>query len=159
MSYLEAHERVWLRVDKRAPSECWEWQGAINGHGYGTIRQHCASRGAHVVALESTGVVVPKGMQVCHRCDNRRCCNPAHLFVGTLQENNADRDAKGRQARGSGSARAKLTESAVSLIKLLLSLGVEGKRLGQLYGVPQSAISSINCGRTWKHVAPLEGWS
>lgn len=156
MNYLEAHERVWKRIDKRSPVECWEWQGAINSHGYGTIRQRCVSRGAHVVALESTGVVVPKGMQVCHHCDNRRCCNPQHLFVGTLQDNMADRDAKGRQARGVRIPRARLTEHSVSLIRLLLDLGVPGLRLAELFGVPQPTISAIKRGVGWKHVPALE---
>lgn len=149
-------QRLWARVERPAPDACWEWQGAINSHGYGTIRERCASKGAHVIAYRSSKGDVPAGMLVCHTCDNRKCCNPAHLFLGTKAENNADRNAKGRQARGSRIKRARLTETDAALIRYLTDCGANGKQLAALYGVFQSTISSIHRLRTWAHVPDLQ---
>ena len=155
-NYRTAHQRIWDRVAKSGDGECWNWQGAINSHGYGTIRQERRSRGCHVVAFESASrSSVPHGMQVCHRCDNRRCCNPAHLFLGTTQENTADRNAKGRQARGARVKLAKLNDADVAIARYLMDCGVTGKRLAQLHGVAQATMSAIYRRKTWMHVPDL----
>ena len=95
---------------------------------------------------------IPSKMQVLHRCDVMRCCNPAHLFLGTHQDNMRDKMAKGRQARGSRSGSSKLGERDVGIIKTLLDLGVRHLKLAALFGVSKAAISSISRGRTWRHV-------
>lgn len=148
--------RLWRRVDRGAPGACWEWQGAINSHGYGTIREWCKSKGTHVIAYRSTHGDVPQGMYVCHRCDNRKCCNPAHLFLGTNAENIADRDAKRRQARGSRIKRARISEADAAIIRYLTDCGANGKALAKLYGINQSAVSAIHRRRTWAHVPDLQ---
>jgi len=148
-------QRLWARVKKGAPNECWEWQGAINSHGYGTIRERCKSKGAHVIAFRSANGDVPGGLCVCHTCDNRRCCNPEHLFLGTNLDNISDRDAKGRQARGARISRAKLTESDAAIIRYLTDCGANGKALARLFGINQTAVSAIHCRQTWAHVPDL----
>ncbi len=93
-------DRLWSRVDKRGDDECWEWQGGRVPCGYGSIGLGKAAAGngrTHRVAWEITNGPIPEGMSVCHRCDNRLCCNPAHLFLGTNHDNVKDRDIKGRQ--------------------------------------------------------------
>lgn len=91
---------------------------------------------------------------VCHRCDNRACVNPSHLFVGTAADNNADRDAKGRGARlrGSTNPASKLSEVDVSDIRVLRAFGVSQKRIAREYGVRQSLVSAIDHGHIWQHV-------
>lgn len=157
MSYLEAGERLWLRVNVADPGSCWEWQGTVNSHGYGTIRDHCLSRGCHVVAYESRVGPVPSGLMVCHTCDNRKCCNPSHLFLGTALDNNRDRVRKGRcnSARGRATGHAKLTEHDAALIRLLVSLGARQRPFCRLFDVSPMAINAVVHRRTWTHVADL----
>lgn len=152
---VPVEQRLWARVERGSTSECWEWQGAINSHGYGTIRERCKSKGAHVIAYRSTRGEVPSGLYVCHTCDNRRCCNPEHLFLGTNLDNTSDRNAKGRQARGSRISTAKLTEAEVAIIRYLTDCGANGKALAKLYGIDQTAVSAIHRRRTWAHVPDL----
>lgn len=94
----EADLRVfWSRVDVRGPDECWPWRNATPGQ-YGTmwLPSERRARPAHVIAWVSKNGPLPDGMQACHRCDNRPCCNPDHLFPGTQSDNIQDAMKKGR---------------------------------------------------------------
>ena len=134
-------ERFIGRVDKSAAAPCWLWTGCVNDHGYGMFklgeRGVTASRAAHILFIGP----VPRGIQVCHRCDNPRCVRPSHLFLGTAKENAADSMAKGRRTRVSG-RRAKLTPE--QRIEIRERRGRES--LGQLahaFGVSRTAILKI----------------
>lgn len=105
----DINERFWEKVDKSAgPDGCWLWQAQVHPRGYGRFaigsrtdktRQQVP---AHRVAYELGNGPIPEGHYVCHRCDNPPCCNPAHLFTGTQQENMNDMKAKGRQNKPRG---------------------------------------------------------
>lgn len=145
-------QRLWNRVDMSGgPDVCWEWQGAINSHGYGTIRERCASKGCHVIAFRSMRGPVPRGM-------NRKCCNPKHLFLGTALDNNRDRATKGRNnsARGEATGHAKLTPRDVALIRHLVECGARQRPLCKLFGVTQMSINAIVHRRAWAHVPDLQ---
>jgi hypothetical protein len=145
----------WKFVDKNGPipshvenlGACWQWTGAIQ-HGYGEIR----SRRAHRFSWELHFGPVPSGLCVLHRCDNRKCCNPKHLFLGSKEENNSDRDAKGRQAKGEKSALAKLTESIIREIRSKYALGLSRMQIANEYSVGWTTANNIVLRRTWKHV-------
>lgn len=108
--------RFWSKVNIRASDECWLWNAAVRrkDEGYGAFWLDGRHQPASKVAwMLDTGLNVPNGMVICHRCDNPSCCNPSHLFLGTNDDNNADRVAKGRQCRGEKAVNAVLTDDLV----------------------------------------------
>jgi len=88
-------EDVWARIDKGAPDECWPWRGATFPNGYARFCIDCTSRCAHVVVFEVSGGIVPLGLLVMHRCNNRICCNPAHLEAGSNSRNQRHASSSG----------------------------------------------------------------
>lgn len=94
--WAPAEDRLWGRLD-RLESGCWEWTGSRNEDGYGVIQIAGSPTKAHRAAWVLSGRgPIPDGLLVMHACDNPPCCNPAHLRLGTVAENNADRHSKGR---------------------------------------------------------------
>jgi hypothetical protein len=92
--------RFWSFVDVRDEGECWPWRGACNSSGYGRFKADGKDYKAHRVSRSLLRGDVHAGVVVRHSCDNPGCCNPAHLLTGTQADNVADRQARGRQAKG-----------------------------------------------------------
>lgn len=136
---------------KIMPSGCHEWQGCVDKDGYGFISMgKKKNKRPHRVAWEIANGTIPDGMQANHTCDNPRCCNPAHIWIGSQKENLEDADRKGRsRRRGEVSGLAKLTASDVRDIKFAISLGARNHQLAEVYGVHHSNISHIRRGDTW----------
>lgn len=145
-------DTFWSNVDKRAPDECWEWQGCRDGRGYGAVTDRGVQLGTHRVSWELTNGPIPDGLWVLHKCDNPPCVNPNHLFLGTHADNIADRDRKGRQAKGSKGGSAKLTEANVIEIWALIRQGVMQKDIAAMFGVKRMAVGRITRGITWIHI-------
>lgn len=87
--------RFWNHVLKTA--KCWWWTGALDGQGYGRVRRDKVLHPAHRLAWIDANGPIPDGLYVCHRCDNRKCVRPDHLFLGTAKDNTQDMIAKGRR--------------------------------------------------------------
>lgn len=122
---------------------CMEFAGCVQANGYGraTVRRKTDYAHRHIYRL--THGFIPAGMDVCHRCDNRKCINPDHLFVGTRKENMADAVAKGRQARGERLPQSKLSDAARARVLVEARDGHSYKQLAFEYGVTPRYISSL----------------
>ncbi len=171
-----APRRFWAKVDKTG--ECWLWTGRRDKDGYGRFRPNGKScdRGAHRVSFVLHGGTIPDGAFVCHSCDNPPCVNPAHLWLGTAQDNSDDMVSKGRQgvgntaltaargdrngartkpesrARGERNGSAVLTEEHVRLIRAAYAGGESQGSIGRRMDIPQAHISRIVRRTLWAHV-------
>jgi hypothetical protein len=142
-------ERLMAKVKVNETTDCWEWTASKNQSGYGQIRDGIRTLRANRVSYEIHCGEIPHGMQVLHRCDNRACINPHHLFLGTNADNMADRNTKERQARGGGNGRAKLSASDVAAIRRTT---LSRKACAAHYGVSERQITHIRSGRSWVHL-------
>jgi hypothetical protein len=134
------------------PSGCWVWTGNLDSKGYGRIRHKGQGQLVHRVAYDLSVGEIPEGLWVLHRCDNASCINPAHLFLGTPQDNVDDMIAKGRNAppqRGEGNGMAILTADQVQAIRRLIAEGWRSCDLARHFGVSPGAVCHIKSGRTW----------
>ena len=144
-------DRFQLYVDKQGADECWPWKASVRGAGYGRIKSNGITFLAHRVSYEIHIGPIPDGMLVCHHCDNPRCVNPKHLFIGTQKDNLADRGAKGRfhPVNGESNGMSKLTEHQVLAI---LKDGRPQKTIAAEHGITRPMVSQIKRGHSWKHL-------
>lgn len=147
-------DRFWGYVDKS--QTCWEWQGCLNRsrRNYGVCGLNGKSYQAHRLAYYLHNGVDPADMLVCHACDNPKCVNPAHLFLGTPLTNMQDRDVKGRHnpARGERIAQSKVNEATVRTIRKRYENGEKQREIADSLGLNHSTIGYIVRRATWKHV-------
>jgi hypothetical protein len=150
---IPINERFWKKVV--VGPWCWLWVGpTYRNSGYGCLnvlgKMLLSHRMSWVMAFGS----IPSGMCVLHRCDNRPCVNPSHLFLGTKSDNMKDMMAKGRYVRsgfpGELNPSAKLTASQVAEIRTRLASGETKAAQARRYGVCHSTISLISSGMTWR---------
>lgn len=161
--------RFWPRVNRPCESDaCWLWTGHKIPRGYGRLRLNGRLILAHRVAYELEIGPVPNGLLVLHHCDVRACVNPAHLFLGTHADNAADRDAKGRQAkgnrhgnytkpwavpRGEKAAGATTTDAnARAIIAAWLAHNGTHEEIAKRHSVSVRTMRSIVYGEKWKHL-------
>lgn len=143
-------ERFWSKVACGKPGECWPWLGGTNNCGYGTFSVDGRTQRAHRFVYVLTWGDVPPGLCVCHCCDNPRCVNPHHLWLGTRYANMRDCAAKGRWSCGDRNA---LTKEQVVVLKRRLAAGSYTQaELARGLGVTRQAVSNIKNGRSWAHV-------
>ena len=138
---------------------CWEWQGTTrNGYGRMTIGSRTDGTrktvSTHRLAYELHFGEIPDGMEVCHKCDNRLCVNPYHLFLGTHQDNMDDREQKGRNnpPRGEKHSKAKLTEKDVLAIREKRMQGKSFGKLAEEYAVNKKTIINAVTGKSWAYL-------
>lgn len=148
-------ERRFARLHKKMESGCWEWIGPVEKDGYGVFSatwNGTAYKRAHRFSWAFHNLSeIPEDMVVCHKCDNPRCVNPDHLWLGSTLENNSDRAKKGRNHVQSGerSNAAILTESQV---RSILSDSRPYAEIAHAYGVAMTTISGIKNRVSWAHL-------
>jgi hypothetical protein len=133
---------------------CIIFTGFVNKGGYGRFRIKGKNILAHRYAFEKYYGELSKDICVLHKCDNRRCCNPTHLFLGSRGDNNMDRAIKNRSACGESNGRSKLTQSDVIYI-IMMKGKITQHNLAKMYGVSRSAIQEIMEGRNWRSIHDL----
>lgn len=154
-SLASAAPRFWAQV--RKSDGCWEWQGGLNKKGgYGQIQVGGRHTLAHRVSwrLAHHGEAIPIKRYVLHRCDNTRCVNPGHLFLGTHAENMRDMMRKGRgtKARGERHGRARVTSRVVRTIREMSEEGSSQRQIARAFGISRRCVQHILAGNTWAHV-------
>lgn len=148
------NDKFWSKVDKESnPKGCWIWIGNKLPTGYGLFSFNKQTRYAHRYSYELANGPIPKGLFICHSCDNPACCNPSHLFAGTQSENIQDAVNKGRHKHGafpgSKNPSSKLTEQDVLDIR---SMPGPNRLIAEKYGVSKYTIDEIRTRATWKHI-------
>lgn len=148
--------------DKSIPEPntgCFLWTGPVNYKGYGFGSFEGIRFGAHRMSYIVHNGAIPKGMLVCHNCDQRSCINPNHLFLGTHQDNTDDMMRKGRHKvidsdRGQLNRFSKLKNEDVLQIRDLGKLGAKAQVIATMFGVTDRNIYDILAEKTWKHLLP-----
>ena len=146
---------------------CWEWTKCLDKDGYGdisvTIDKQRYTKKAHRVMYELKNGSIENGLLACHTCDNRKCCNPDHIFLGTAKDNAEDMVAKGRSVVSSGAftsektkgeknGRSLLTQEDVDEIRERRDKGLkygELKAMAEEFGIAYITIQKIVAGKLW----------
>lgn len=126
------------RINKK--SGCWTWIGNFTVSGYGRMMFDYVTYRAHRLSYLIHIGEIPEDMVICHKCDNKKCVNPEHLFVGTIQDNVKDCLKKGRTAANEKNGRCKLTNLQVKDIRKMKGSFYS---IAKLYGVCGSTIARI----------------
>lgn len=157
-------KRFWDKVNKHSgvygddgqyPTECWEWTASLK-NGYGEIWYIDKRWYAHRLSCVLDGGDLVGDQCVLHRCDNRKCVRPDHLFVGTKGDNNRDTASKGRNRGGSEPGEAcgasKLNNDQVLMIRAAYDDGLSQRKIARQFGVGRSTVEAIVRRRTWQHI-------
>lgn len=129
---------------------CWNWTGSIASTGYGHISIKSKTFLAHRASYLIFNGKITDGQFVCHKCDNKKCVNPAHLFLGYQRDNITDAVIKKRNPFGSNHGMAKINESTVKSIRDLLAIGdLSQKSIAIKFGISRSTVTLINSRKIW----------
>jgi len=162
MEYYKYQEKL---INNSLPIEdCWEWQGSTKGksrlRSYGSCFIGSRTDGSrksistHRLSYLAFIGPIPEGMWVCHSCDNPKCVNPDHLFLGTRQDNVDDRQRKNRNRPPNGELhpRATLSNNVVMQIKSDYKNGIKRRVLAKKYNTTIAILKDIIRGRNWKSI-------
>jgi len=134
-------KRFWTKVNKRGPDDCWEWLGKPGANGYGRFRIKGNRQEPHRIswAIAYRTWPIPKDKYICHKCNNKLCVNPAHLYLGTPAQNQQDASS--------------LTLENVQEIRYLREFeGYSYDQLSFKFNVTVGGIGNICNKKRWKNV-------
>lgn len=147
-------QRFNAKINVRGLNECWLWMashGGTHGHvGYGKFNVGGVILNTHRLTYFVAHRKQPGARDVCHTCDNKLCCNPRHLFLGTRRENLGDMVQKGRSNYGTRHPNVYLTPAQVIQIRRSMQ---SQRMIAMDFGISQQHVSQIQTGKRWKHVA------
>lgn len=133
-------------------SDCWTWRGHVSRLGYGAFSLGMEKK-AHRVSYALHNGPIPDGLNVLHKCDNRQCVNPDHLFLGTQKDNVLDMCIKGRHRsvplHGERNPMSVLTWDKVRQIRDAVASGATQRSMCSFYGVSPMTVSRIIRRETW----------
>lgn len=159
-SIEQLEQRFWQKVDKRTPTECWEWLGS-KGKGYGRFYVNGHVYQATVVSYILHCRVDPNNLFMCHACDNRGCVNPHHLWPGTNQDNMLDAVNKGRYVKhvlppkplGELHPNSRLTTQTILDIRTLAaSSDMPHSQIAKQFGISREHARDIINRKKWRHI-------
>ena len=150
-------ERLWEKIRKGNPEECWSWIASKSYKGYGRIGRNGKVRWAHREVYKDKIGSIPDNMCVCHCCDNPSCCNPKHLFLGTNADNVKDKVKKGRchtyNNEGEKNGMAKLSAETVRNIRRMYATGNYRQRdIMKMFGIGRHHVYQIVHNKLWKSI-------
>ena len=154
---IPKEQRFWNKVNKNTEEKCWKWVGAITSSGYGNIWFDGKSSQAHRVSWQIHFGFIPAELCVLHKCDNKWCVNPYHLFLGTYADNAADRDSKGRNGHLTqpekflNKSNIKLSPEKVRFIRNNRSLFTK-REMAKMFGASISTINAVIYHANWRTV-------
>ena len=140
---------------KKNEKECWIWNKKLDKQGYGVFFSgKDKSCRAHRFSYTFYIGEIPSGLLVCHKCDNRSCVNPSHLWIGTNKDNMADMKKKGRSQRaiGESHSRSIMTSEMVKLIKIRIKNGEAMAKIARDFNIAYSTIANLKYGLCWNHI-------
>lgn len=153
--------RILSQIDK-TEDKCWNWKGWIKPSGYGHITcTRLKIQSTHRMAWRVFKGEIPKGLCVLHKCDNKKCCNPDHLYLGTVKDNTRDALERGQFPKGKNPSKgfpgekhhkAKLTNENIMQIRELRKKGHTYSEISKLFNIDSKHISKIARGLAWKCV-------
>lgn len=146
--------RFFSNIDSMNDGECWNWSGIKNNNGYGRFSYKDSHRLSHRMSFMIFFGEIPDGKNVCHKCDNRLCVNPMHLWIGTQSENLKDAVSKGRMFRpntnGEKNGNSSLLLADVREIRRLKKTGMKNYLIASLFNVSGGTVGDIVNYKTWK---------
>ena len=171
----ELQALFWKKVNRNGPlqphmeSHCWVWEAGKFQSGYGAFRIYGKNYRTHRVSFFLESGPIASGLNACHRCDNRACVRPDHLFLGTDADNIRDACSKermprgenhharlrpDRMARGEAVGCAKLTDESVREIRRRYAAGgISQIALAREFGVTKSTAGCVIRRKNWNHVS------
>ena len=149
----KAFNSRWIESNGPLETPCWEWTKKVTFWGYGFFKIDSKNCRANRVSWILNRGPIPRGISVCHKCDNRKCVNPDHLFLGTHQDNSNDARSKNRLARLKGelNGNSRLKDDDVRFIRANYPK-ITGRSLAKQFNVDPSMISLIVLRKEWKHI-------
>jgi hypothetical protein len=148
--FAEARARIVGNVEVVSDTGCWNWVGNPRENGYCRTSYKRRYWYIHRLSFAAFGGNIPKGFDVCHTCDNRKCCNPDHLFTGTRRDNMEDAVGKGRQARGE--KLSTLKDEDVIEIRMMFLNGESAQLIADKFNRSTSCVWQIVSRKSWRHI-------